>query len=110
MTESDILVMTVGSSVGVEECVTTGPFGPMAACLPSLSGLKDMDHHILERLHQVLCVTNRKRQQPTHKLENDNPWDECCSLRCAVKRVNFYFYCTSERPLCYRHQCGRLGG
>ena len=44
MTWGDILVTAVGSAGGVEECVTTGPFGPTTARLPSLSGSEDMDH------------------------------------------------------------------
>lgn len=47
---------------------------------------------------KVHCVTNHSRQPPTHKLENDNPRDSCCSLRSAVKMEWFYFCCTSEEP------------
>lgn len=68
----------------------------MAACLPPLSGSKDTDHHTPERLLQVQCVTNRSRQPPTLKLENDNPRDGRCLLRSPVKMERFPFYCTSE--------------
>lgn len=46
MTGSDILVVAVGSAGGVQECVTTGPFGPVDACSPPLSGSKGVGHHI----------------------------------------------------------------
>lgn len=79
--------------------MTTGPFSLTAACLPPLSGSEDTDHHIPERLLQVHCVTNRSRQPPTHKLENDNPRDVYCCRRNPVKAEQFLFFCTSEGVL-----------
>lgn len=76
--------------------MTTGPVGPTAVCLPLLSGSKDTDHHTPERLLQVHCVTNRSRQPPTHKLENDNLRDDCYPLKSRVKTEHFFFYSTSE--------------
>lgn len=58
---------------------------------------------------KVHCVTNRSRQPPTHKLENDNPRDSCPSLECAVKMEGFYFHCTLRGSRdCFRPKCGRL--
>lgn len=78
----------------------------------SCLGPKDTDHHTTERLLQVLrCVTNRSRQPPTRKAENDNLGDDCCPLRSPVKAEHFPLLVHFRRSRdCLRPESGRACG
>lgn len=112
MTGFDILVVAVGSAGGVEECVTTGPFGPHGCTSSSLvwAPRHGPSHHSASSpgLH---CVTNRSRQPPTRRAENDNLGDGRCPLKRPVKAEHFPLLAHFRQGRdCLRPESGRVCG
>lgn len=110
MTGSGILVMSVGSSGGGWECMTTGHFGPHSCASSSLVWVQR--HGPSRRLTFTagpLCDKTTAGSHP-RRGENDNPWDDC-PLRSPVKMEHFFFCSTSDGAVIVpRPGSGRQGG
>lgn len=112
MTGFDILVVAVGSAGGVEECVTTGPFGPHGCTSSSLvwAPRHGPSHHSASS-PGLRCVTNRSRQPPTRRAENDNLGDGRCPLKRPVKAEHFPLLAHFRQGRdCLRPESGRVCG
>lgn len=112
MTGFDILVTAVGSAGGVEECVTTGPFGPHGCTSSSLVWApRHGPSHYSASTPGLRCVTNRSRQPPTRRAENDNLGDGRCPLKRPVKAEHFPLLAHFRQGRdCLRPESGRVCG